>query len=75
MPSPGWIEIRAVSRWNGEKVEARDAVPAEAWANETVREQVKQHLRYSIAQGIAERMNIAFTVDHHPLRYLRSEGQ
>lgn len=58
---PGYVLIRATAQWQGERIEARDALPAEAWEDQKCRDQVKRYLRHAIADAIAERLDVVIT--------------
>lgn len=62
MLNPGAIEIRAVTRWNGRQIEARQYVPEGAWQDAGVRPYVRRALRLALAETIAETLTVDFEI-------------
>lgn len=64
MLPPGYVEIRAQTLWQGETITAAQVLPAEAWGDGKMREEVQRRLSLSIAEAIAERLDVAYVVAH-----------
>ena len=58
----GHVEVRASTVWQGEKVTAAMLLPAEAWANSKIREDVKQDMRRALGEAIAERLDVSYLI-------------
>ncbi|WP_340376452.1 hypothetical protein U5640_15895 [Streptomyces sp. SS7] len=64
MTYPRHVEVRALTRWNGQQIEAREYVPPELWADLSAQAFIRRRLRGALAQSIADTLSVAFIVDH-----------
>lgn len=62
---PGFVEVRAVTQWDGQEVTCRQIVHADLWNDTEARDSLKTHLRHALGGLIAQQLSVQWRTFTH----------